>query len=149
MKDPIYQAYQRLRNARNYNKQTYGTLQENLEINDLIYCGSYKAAVRKLKHIKGGRGFGKKKRDELIALLKPLYTPKIVKVYLGKEYTLPNGYSSISYELAKFQAEHPECRPFIDDMRKYKPPCKTIYRLYVYNPETKITTYKYVFIERI
>lgn len=149
MKDPINQAYDLLLNARNYHKQTYGTLEENNEIHQLIYCGAYQAAVKKLRSIKGGRGYGKKKRDDMIALLKPLYTPTIVKVYLGKDYILPNGYSSISYELAKFQASHPECKQFDGDMRKYRPPCKTVYRLYVYDPKTRINTYKYVFIERI
>lgn len=36
MRDPIDQAYQLLFNARNYNKQTYGTLQENEEIRQMI-----------------------------------------------------------------------------------------------------------------
>ena len=149
MKDPICEAYDLLLNARKYNKQTFGTLEENKEIHDLIYCGAYKAAIKKLKSISGGRGGGKKKREEMIAKLKTLCNPPIIKVHLGKDYTLPNGYSSISYELAKFQAEHPELRPFNGDMRKYRPPCKAIYRLYVYDPKTKINTYKYVFIERI
>ena len=149
MKDRINQAYDKLYNARIHNKQTYGTLVENDEIRQLIYCGSYEAAVKRLRHIKGGRGYGKKKREELIALLKPLYAPKITKVHLGSIYTLPDGRSSIDVALAKFQAEHPECEQFYGDMRRDKIPCKTVYRLYVYNPETKINTYKYVFIERI
>ena len=148
MKDPISKAYDLLHKARKYNKQTFGTVEENNEIHMLIYCGAYKAAIKKLKKITSGRGGGKRKREELIKELKSLCNPPIIKVHLGKEYTLPNGYSSISYELAKFQCEHPECVQFNGDMRKYRPPCKAIYRLYVYNPETKINTYKYVFIER-
>lgn len=148
MKDPICEVYGLLLNARNHNKNTYGTIEENKEIHDLVYCGAYEKAVKMLRRIKGGRGYGKIKREAMISKLKPLYTPAIVKVHLGKEYTLPNGYSSISYELAKFQCEHPECVQFNGDMRKYRPPCKTIYRLYVYDPKTKVNTYKYVFIER-
>lgn len=149
MKDRINQAYDKLYNARIHNKQTYGTLAENDEIRQLIYCGSYEAAVKRLRHIKGGRGYGKKKREEMIALLKPLYAPRIVKVHLGSIYTLPDGHSSIDVALNKFQAEHPECEQFYGDMRRDKIPCKTVYRLYVYNPETKVNTYKYIFIERI
>lgn len=149
MRDPIDKAYQLLLNARKYNKQTYGTLQENEEIRQMIYCGSYEAAVRKLSRMKCGRGGGKKKRDELIALLRSLYAPKITKVHLGSIYTLPDGRSSIDVALNKFQAEHPECEQFYGDMRRDKIPCKTVYRLYVYDPETRINTYKYVFIERI
>lgn len=148
MTDPITRAYDLLLKARNYNKQTFGTLEDNEEIHTLIFCGAYREAIKKLKRIKGGRGGGKKKRDEMLTILRSLCNPPIIKVHLGKEYTLPNGYSSISYELAKFQCEHPECVQYNGDMRKYRPPCKTIYRLYVYNPETKINTYKYVFIER-
>ena len=149
MKDPIDQAYTRLLNARNYNKQTYGTMEENNEIKELIYCGAYQAAVRKLSRIKGGRGYGKKKRKEMIDLLRPLYAPRIVKVHLGSIYTLPDGRSSIEEGIEKFRAEHPECEQFYGDMRRDKTPCKTVYRLYVYDPKTKINTYKYVFIERI
>lgn len=149
MKDPIAKAYDKLYIARIHNKQTYGTSAENDEIRQLIYCGSYEAAVKRLRHIKGGRGYGKKKRDELIALLKPLYAPKIAKVHLGSIYILPDGRSSIDVALNKFQTEHPECEQFYGDMRKDKIPCKTVYRLYVYDPETKINTYKYIFIERI
>lgn len=149
MKDPISKAYDKLYIARINNKQTYGTYDENDEIRQLIYCGAYEAAVKRLRHIKGGRGYGKKKREELIALLKPLYAPKIVKVHLGSIYALPDGRSSIDVALDKFRSEHTECEQFYGDMRKDKIPCKTVYRLYVYNPETKINTYKYVFIERI
>ena len=149
MKDRINQAYDKLYNARIHNKQTYGTLAENDEIRQLIYCGSYEAAVKKLRHIKGGRGYGKKKREELIELLKPLYVPKVTKVHLGSIYALPDGRSSIDVALNKFQTEHPECEQFYGDMRKDKIPCKTVYRLYVYDPATKINTYKYIFIERI
>lgn len=149
MKDPISEAYNRLWTARIHNKHTYGTLEENEKIRELIYCGAYKDAVRTLSRIKGGRGYGKKKREEMIALIRPLYAPRIVKVHLGSIYTLPDGRSSIAEGIAKFRAEHPECEQFYGDMRRDKTPCKTVYRLYVYNPETKINTYKYVFIERI
>lgn len=149
MKDPISEAYTRLYNARIHQKETYGTYDQNEGIRKLIHCGSYEAAVKELRRIKGGRGYGKKKREEMIALLKPLYTPRIVKVHLGSIYTLPDGRSSIAEGIAKFQAEHPECEQFYGDMRRDKMPCKTVYRLYVYNPETKINTYKYIFIERI
>ena len=149
MKDPICEAYQHLYNARIHNKNTFGTLDENEEIRQMIYCGSYKAAVRKLSRMKCGRGGGKKKREELIALLRTLYAPKITKVHLGSIYTLPNGRSSIDVALEKFRTEHPECEQFYGDMRKDKIPCKTVYRLYVYDPKTRINTYKYVFIERI
>ncbi len=149
MKDPISEAYNRLWTARIHNKQTYGTLEENEKIRELIYCGAYKDAVRTLKRIKGGRGYGKKKREEMIALIRPLYAPRIVKVHLGSIYTLPDGRLSIAEGIEKFRAEHPECEQFYGDMRRDKMPCKTIYRLYVYDPKTKINTYKYVFIERI
>lgn len=149
MKDPISEAYSRLYNARIHNKNTYGTVEENEGIRELIYCGAYKAAVKKLASIKGGRGYGKKKREEMIALLRPLYVPKIIKVHLGSIYTLPNGRSSIVEAIEKFRSEHTECEQFYGDMRRDKIPCKTVYRLYVYDPKTRINTYKYVFIERI
>lgn len=149
MKDPILEAYSLLYIARIHNTNTFGTPEEAQEIKEMIYCGSYEAAVRKLSRIKGGRGGGKKKREELIALLKPLYAPKIIKVHLGSIYALPDGRSSIDVALEKFRAEHLECEQFYGDMRKDKIPCKTVYRLYVYDPTTRLNTYKYVFIERI
>lgn len=149
MKDPISEAYNRLWTARIHDKQTYGTVEENEKIRELIYCGAYKDAVKMLGRIKGGRGYGKKKREEMIALIRPLYAPRIVKVHLGSIYTLPDGRSSIAEGIEKFRAEHPECEQFYGDMRRDKTPCKTVYRLYVYDPKTKINTYKYIFIERI
>lgn len=148
-KDTILEVYSLLYNARIHNSNTFGTPEEAARIKELIYCGSYQSAVRLISRIKGGRGGGVVKRKQAIALLRTLYAPKITKVHLGSIYALPDGRSSIDVALDKFQAEHPNCEQFYGDMRKDKIPCKTVYRLYVYNPETKINTYKYVFIERI
>lgn len=147
--DPILEVYSLLYNARIHNSNTFGTPDESARIKELIYCGSYQSAVRLIGRIKGGRGGGAVKRKQAITLLRSLYAPKIVKVHLGSIYALPDGRSSIDEALDKFRAEHRECEQFYGDMRKDKIPCKTVYRLYVYNPETKINTYKYIFIERI
>ena len=147
-KDTILELYTLLYNARIHDSNTFGTPEEAAHIKELIYCGSYESALRYLSRIKGGRGGGTIKRKYAMELLRSLYAPKIVKVHLGSIYTLPDGRSSINEALEKFRNEHPECEQFYGDMRKDKIPCKTIYRLYVYNPETKINTYKYVFIER-
>jgi hypothetical protein len=148
MKDAKLEAYTLLYNARIYHTNTFGTPEEAEEIRELIFCGAYESAVRRIRRIKGGRGGGQKKRNEVIALLKTLYIPAVVKVHLGSIYALPDGISSIDVALAKFKAEHPECEQFYGDMRKDKLPCKTVYRLYVYDPTTRINTYKYIFIER-
>lgn len=148
MNDIILEVYSLLYNARVHNSNTFGTPEEAANIKELIYCGSYQSAVRCIKNIKGGRGGGQTKREKAVALLRTLYVPTVVKVHLGSVYTLPNGESSIAVALEKFRTEHPECEQFYGDMRKDKIPCKTVYRLYVYNPTTKINTYKYVFIER-
>lgn len=148
MKDAVYQVYVLLYNARIHNTSTFGTPEESNEIKELIYCGAYQSAARRIKRIKGGRGGGQKKRNEAIRLLQTLYLPTVIKVHLGSKYTLPNGASSIDVALEKFRTEHPECEQFYGDMRKDKIPCKTVYRLYVYDPKTKVNTYKYIFIER-
>lgn len=145
--DAILQVYGMIHNAHIHNKNTFGTPEEQQNIRDLIFCGSYENAVRAIGRIKGGRGGGEIKRKKAKALLRTLYTP-IIKVHLGSAYALPNGSSSIALALEKFRREHPECEQFYGDMRKDKTPCKTVYRLYVYDPKTKINTYKYVFIER-
>lgn len=147
-KDVIWELYSLLYNARIHNTNTFGTLEESAKIKELIYCGSYKSAVWLISRIKGGRGGGQAKRNRAIELLHTLYMPKIVKIHLGSIYILPDGRSSIEVALEKFRAEHPNCEQFYGDMRKDKIPCKTVYRLYVYNPETRINTYKYVFVER-
>lgn len=149
MKDAILEVYSLLYNSRIYNTDTFGTPEEAEKIKELIFCGSYESAVWRLRRIKGGRGGGQAKRNEAIELLKTLYMPTVIKVHLGSIYTLPNGDSSIAVALEKFRAEHPNCEQFYGDMRRDKIPCKTVYRLYVYDPETRINTYKYVFIERI
>lgn len=148
MKDAKLEVYTLFYNARVNMTNTFGTPEEAEEIKELVFCGAYESAVRRIKRIKGGRGGGQKKRNEAIALLKTLYIPTIVKVHLGSIYMLPGGASSIDIALEKFKAEHPECEQFYGDMRKDKIPCKTVYRLYVYDPKTRINTYKYVFIER-
>lgn len=147
--DTILELYSLLYNARIHNTTTFGTPEEAALIKELIYCGSYQNAVRHIGRIKGGRGGGQTKRNYAIKLLRSLYAPKIVKVHLGSIYTLPNGDSSIQVALNAFRDEHPECEQFYGDMRRDKIPCKTVYRLFVYDPETRINTYKYVFIERI
>ena len=146
--DVILETYDLLYNARVHKTNTFGTLVEAEYIRELIYCGAYEKAVREIRRIKGGRGGGAKKRNEAIRLLRSLYAPKIVKIHLGSSYVLPDGTSSISVALEKFRVEHPECEQFYGDMRKDKVPCKTVYRLFVYDPNTKVNTYKYVFIER-
>ena len=148
-KDAISELYTLLYNARIHNSNTFGTPEESAQIKELIYCGSYQSAVRAISRIKGGRGGGQIKRRQAIELLRTLYAPSIIKVHLGSIYTLPDGTSSIAVALDKFRAEHPNCEQFYGDMRRDKVPCKTVYRLYVYDPKTKINTYKYVFIERI
>lgn len=148
MKDAILEVYSLLYNARIYNTNTFGAPKEAEEIKELIFCGAYQSAVRRIKRIKGGRGGGQTKRNEAIKLLQTLYLPTVVKVHLGSVYTLPNGVSSIDVALEKFRTEHPNCEQFYGDMRRDKIPCKTVYRLYVYDPKTKVNTYKYIFIER-
>jgi hypothetical protein len=148
MNDVIFEVYTLLYNARVHKSDTFGTPEEAAKIKELIYCGSYQSAVKRIKNIKGGRGGGKVKRDKAVELLRTLYVPTVVKVHLGSTYTLPSGESSISVALEKFRAEHPNCEQFYGDMRRDKIPCKTVYRLYVYDPTTKINTYKYIFIER-
>lgn len=145
--DTILAVYELLYNARIHDKNTFGTPEEEQNIRELIFCGSYERAVRAIGRVKGGRGGGKIKRKQAQTLLRKLYTP-IVKVHLGSAYTLPDGTSSIALALERFIREHPECEQFYGDMRKDKIPCKTVYRLYVYDPTTKVNTYKYVFIER-
>ena len=147
-KDVILEVYTLLYNARIHGSNTFGTPEESAHIKELIYCGSYQSAVRAISRIKGGRGGGRAKRDKAIELLRTLYAPRIVKVHLGSIYALPDGNSSIAVALENFKAEHPNCEQFYGDMRRDKIPCKTVYRLYVHDPETKINTYKYVFIER-
>ena len=105
-------------------------------------------AVKMLRNIKGGRGGGYAKRNQAIGLLETLYKPTIIKVHLGSIYALPDGTISTDLALEKFRVAHPECEQFYGDMRKDRIPCKRVYRLYVYNPETHINTYNYVFIER-
>lgn len=148
-RDVISEVYSLLYNARIHNSNTFGTPEEAARIKELIYCGSYQSAVRLISRIKGGRGGGQVKRKQAMALLRTLYAPKIVKVHLGSIYALPDGRSSIDVALDKFRSEHTECEQFYGDMRKDKIPCKTVYRLYVYDPTTRLNTYKYVFIERI
>lgn len=148
MKDTIMEVYSLLYNARIYNTNTFGTPKEAEEIKELIYCGSYESAVKAIRRIKGGRGGGQTKRNRAIELLRTLYAPNIIKIHLGSTYTLPDGNSSISVALERFRAEHPNCEQFYGDMRRDKIPCKTVYRLYVYDPKTKVNTYKYIFIER-
>lgn len=148
-KDTVLELYTLLYNARIHGSNTFGTPEEAAKIKELIYCGSYQSAVRAIGRIKGGRGGGQVKRSQAITLLRSLYAPRIVKVHLGSIYTLPDGTSSIAVALENFRTEHPNCEQFYGDMRRDKIPCKTVYRLYVYDPETKINTYRYVFIERI
>lgn len=147
-KDVILELYTLLYNSRIHNSNTFGTPEESAHIKELIYCGSYQSAVRCISRINGGRGGGQVKRNHAIELLRSLYAPRIIKVHLGSSYILPDGRSSIDVALEKFRAEHPECEQFYGDMRKDKISCKTVYRLYVYDPKTKVNTYKYVFIER-
>lgn len=147
-KDAILGVYTLLYNSRIHNTKAFGTDDERDTIKDLVYCGSYERAVKMLRHIQGGRGGGKATRNEAIKLLQTLYRPTIVKVHLGSIYTLPDGRISTDLAFERFRAEHPECEQFYGDMRKDKIPCKKIYRLYVYNPETRVNTYNYVFIER-
>lgn len=148
MNDAISELYDLFYNARIHKTSTFGTPEEAQTIKELVFCGSYESAARHIRRIKGGRGGGQNKRNEAIKLLRTLYVPNIVKVHLGSIYALPDGTSSIDVALAKFKAEHPECEQFYGDMRKDKLPCKTVYRLYVYDPTTRINTYKYIFIER-
>lgn len=148
MKDAILEVYTLLYNSKIHNTSAFGTAEERDEIRELVYCGSYERAVKMLRHIKGGRGGGKVKRDEAIKWLETLYRPAIIKVHLGSIYTLPDGRISTDIALEKFRDEHPECEQFYGDMRKDKIPCKKVYRLFVYDPQTQINTYKYVFIER-
>ena len=147
--DAVLELYTLLYNARIHGSNTFGTPEDAERIKELIYCGSYQSAARAIGRIKGGRGGGKTKRNRAVALLRTLYVPDIIKVHLGSAYTLSDGHSSIDIALAKFRAEHPNCEQFYGDMRRDKILCKTVYRLYVYDPETKINTYRYVFIERI
>lgn len=147
--DIILELYTLLYHARIHHSDTFGTPEEAANIKELIYCGSYQSAVRAIGRIKGGRGGGQAKRNKAVKLLRTLYAPNIVKVHLGSIYALPDGSFSIDVALEKFIADHPNCEQFYGDMRRDKIPCKTVYRLYVYDPVTKINTYKYVFIERI
>jgi hypothetical protein len=147
-KDAILEVYTLLYNSKIHNTNAFGTAEERDTIRELVYCGAYERAVKMLRHIKGGRGGGKVKRNEAIKWLETLYKPSIIKVHLGSIYMLPDGTISTDLALEKFRAEHPECEQFYGDMRKDKIPCKKVYRLYVYNPETQVNTYKYVFIER-
>lgn len=148
-KDAILEVYSLLYNARVYNTDTFGTPEDSAKIKELVYCGSYRSAAKLIANIKGGRGGGQVKRNRALKLLRDLYTKNIIKVHLGSAYALPDGTISTDLALEKFRAEHPNCEQFYGDMRRDKIPCKTVYRLYVYDPETRINTYKYVFIERI
>ena len=147
-KDAILEVYTLLYNSKIHNTNAFGTAEERDFIRELVYCGAYERAVKMIRHIKGGRGGGQVKRNHAIKLLETLYKPTIIKVHLGSIYMLPDGTISTELALDKFRAEHPECEQFYGDMRKDKVPCKNVYRLYVYNPETRTTTYSYVFIER-
>ena len=148
MQDAILAVYTLLYNSRIHNTSAFGTDEERDTIKDLVYCGSYERAVNMIRRLKGGRGGGKAARNKAIKWLKTLYRPTIIKVHLGSIYELSDGTISTDIALEKFRAEHPECEQFYGDMRKDKIPCKRVYRLYVYSPETRINTYKYVFIER-
>lgn len=139
--DVLAEVYTLLYNARIHGSNTFGTQEECAHIKELVYCGAYKSAVRAIGRIKGGRGGGQVKRNRAMELLRTLYMPRIVKVQLGSIFTLDSA-------IEKFKAEHPECEQFCGDMRKNKVSCKTVYRLYVYDPKTKINTYKIIFIER-
>lgn len=147
-KDTILELYTLLYNSRIHGSNTFGTPEQAAEIKTLIYCGAYRHAARLIGRIKGGRGGGQTKRNQALALLHSLYMPKIIKVHLGSIYELPDGRTSIDVALEDFRAEHPECEQFYGDMRRDKIPCKTVYRLFVYDPKTRINTYKYIFIER-
>jgi hypothetical protein len=148
MEDKILELYTLLYHSRIHNSNAFGTPEEAAKIKELIYCGSYQSAARAIGRIKGGRGGGQVKRNQAVKLLRALYVPNIIKVHLGSIYTLPDGRSSIAVALENFRAEHPNCEQFYGDMRRDKIPCKTVYRLYVYDSETRINTYRYVFIER-
>lgn len=139
--DALSEVYSLLYNARIHNSNTFGTPEECDAIREMVYCGAYKAAAKFISRIKGGRGGGQLKRNLAIEYLQTLYMPKIVKVYLGKT-------DIAERSLEAFMLEHPECEQFHGDMRKCKVNCKTIYRLYVYDPATRVNTYKMVFIER-
>ena len=147
-KDAILEVYALLYNSKIHNTNAFGTAEERDDLRELVYCGAYERAAKMLRRINGGRGGGKAKRVQAIKLLETLYKPTIIKVHLGSRYMLPDGTISTDLALEKFRAEHPECEQFYGDMRKDRIPCKRIYRLYVYNPETQINTYNYVFIER-
>lgn len=147
-KDAILEVYTLLHNSKVYSTNAFGTANERDQIREFVYCGAYEKAVKMMRHINGGRGGGKATRNKAIELLESLYKPTIIKVHLGSIYTLPDGTISTDLALEKFRAEHPECEQFYGDMRRDKIPCKRVYRLYVYNPETRVNTYNYVFIER-